>query len=142
MANNSDQRDLLRELVVAAVQLTDIPLTRVKFPNAPFTTPNNETWLRASWLPGVAEFWSYGVSGSGKNIVAGICQVDIFTPKGQSDKAAYNYADTIAQSMANQQVFEGNFQLDTLQATVRPMEEEDTWFGLMVEVQFRALHIR
>lgn len=142
MANNADQRNLLRVMAIAAIQETDIPLANVKFPNAPFDTPNNETWLRVTWLPGTAEFFSYGPSGTGKNIITGICQIDIFTPKGALDKDAYQYADTISSEMSNNQVFEGAFQLDTLQTTARPMEEESNWYGVMCETQFRAMHIR
>lgn len=148
MANNADQRQLLRTLALTAIQATDIDL--VKFPNMGTinittgqpATPNNQQWIRVSWLPGTAEFWSYGPATKGKNVVVGICQIDIFTPKGDNDKDAYSVADTISANTTNQTLFVGDFQLDTLQCTVRPMEDEDVWFGVMCEIQFRALHIR
>ena len=146
MANNSQQRQILRTLAITAIQQTDIEL--VKFPNMPTINitsgvqvdPNNEKWIRVTWLPGEAEFYSYGTNG--KNIVNGICQVDIFTPKAQNDLVAYSVADVISDNMANQTLFNDDFQLDTLQCTVRPMPDEDNWFGIMCEVRFRAMHLR
>lgn len=148
VANNTDQRNLLRTLALTAIQETDIEL--VKFPNVPTLNitngaqqdPSNEQWIRVTWLPGTAEFFSYGPPGTGKNTVIGICQIDIFTPKSQNDKDAWSVSDIISENMANQQLFEGAFQLDTLQCTVRPMEEEQNWYGVMCEVEFRAMHIR
>jgi hypothetical protein len=137
MPNNVQQRNLLVTLLVNA--LTDAGITKIKVPNAPFTTPENQMWARITLLPGTMEFFSYG---NGKDRVIGVAQIDLFAPKNTGVITSLTKADAISADISHQNLTDSSFQLRTFESTVKPTPDEDNWYGTMIELRFDAFHIR
>ena len=137
MASNLKQRNILTTLLVNAI--TSASITKIKAPNAPFNTPQNELWARITLLPGTLEFFSFG---NGKDRMAGIAQIDLFAPKGSGTITSLTKADAISADISHQDITESGFQLRTFEASVKEKPEELTWYGTMIELRFDAFHIR
>lgn len=74
--------------LVNGVQLSD---SNLKLPNAPFTTPENELWVRLTVINGRGINVQAGKNGTTR--ATGIFVVDVFVPKGSGNKLANNVAD-------------------------------------------------
>jgi len=66
---------------------------KVKWPNAPFTTPNNSPWLRATMV--TPEIIDRDASNCYKEY-QGFFVVDVFYPKSQGSQLALTTAETLA----------------------------------------------
>ncbi len=99
-----------------------------KKPNAPFTTPSNTKWLRATVLPNATD----NVTPDGYKRTFGIFTIDIFYPKGQGDRAQLADAKEI-QSLFDNKEF-GNTK--TWSSSVRTIGEQDAWYLVQVDCEF------
>jgi hypothetical protein len=121
------QADLIKRL------LNNLPSgytkATVKTPNAPFTTPSNSKWLRATVIPFDTE--SDAATGEFK-LTRGLCVVDVFYPKKSGD------ADQMADVQAIRELYEnqtfGNTQCQ--EASITVIGENESWYTVQVNINF------
>ena len=101
----------------------------VKKPNAKFTTPSDEKWLRITVLPGAKN--NVQADGFYKRTF-GICVIDCFYPKDDGDQA--QLADTkLLENLFENQEF-GNTK--TQEAFTQNLGEDGPWYNQQVNINF------
>ncbi len=121
------QQDLINRL------LNNLPAgytaAQVDCPNAPFTTPKNEKWLRVTTNLNPKE--NVQASGSYKRQY-GIFTIDIFYPRASGDLAAIEDSKTISLLYENQNV--GNAKCEAVSPNI--INNNDNWFNVQSDVVF------
>lgn len=121
------QQDLINEL------LNNLPSgyveAQVKLPNAPFTTPKNQKWLRP--VTNLDPKQNVAVGKVYKRQF-GLFTVDVFTPKGSGELEAYTDAQAIAAIYENKNIGAAKCEA----ASANPINSEETWFRVSLDVSF------
>ena len=118
------------ESAVVTHALANMPagMTKLKTPNAKFTTPNAQPWAEIS-------FTNTGTTSQDASgcfaITTGIMNVDIFGTKEQGDKSAKQYAEHFRALFANS--WFGALKLQ--QGNIRPVPDEN-WYKVIVEFDY------
>jgi hypothetical protein len=102
---------------------TGITNAQVKWANAPFVTPNNAPWLRATMISPVVI--DQDASGCYREY-QGQFIVDVFHPKDTGTRAALNMANEIAESL-NRTAFNYSYSIAG-EVEVIGEEESTPWF--------------
>lgn len=103
---------------------------KIKFPNAPFTTPEDDIWVRLTVTKGRGINIAAGYNGLFRT--PGVFIVDIFAPKGSGDREANEIAGQV-DDLYRKQFFD-NIRADETQ--VDSLGEEDAWYQTQVSVFF------
>ncbi|MGB2063509.1 MAG: phage tail terminator-like protein [Marinomonas gallaica] len=115
----------------------------VQWPNLPVQLsgssyqPNNEPWLRITVLS--MEDGVSTLGAGGKDAVIGAMQVDIFTPKGSGDIAAYNIMQEVRGIFARGKVLQHSGQFVRItSAGSRTGTDEQDWYSQIINVEFSS----
>lgn len=129
MSNSADLRAALIQSVLNASLSYPI-----KWPNAPFDTPTNETWLRVTPLYGQPSPLSYNKT----DRIDGVLQIDVFVPKGKGDLTGHQVADEIRQALPvnAEKITSGNVSVQFSSVGVVGENEEDAWYKTIISAQF------
>ena len=100
----------------------------VKLPNAPWTTPSDTKYLRATVLFNE----TVNVTPDAYKRTFGFFVVDVFFPKGSGDKAQLADAKEIQTLFDNQEF--GNTR--TWSASVETIGDTDSWYMVQVTIEF------
>ena len=100
----------------------------VKLPNAPWKTPTNTKYLRATVLFNETA----NVTPDGYKRTFGFFVIDVFFPKGSGDKAQLADAKEIQALFDNKEF--GNTK--TWSASVETIGESDSWYIVQVNAEF------
>ena len=103
---------------------------RISYPNAPFTTPNNQAWARLSIIPTASTNVAVG-GGAAWVRRNGLIVVDVFTPKGSGINANMDICDAVTDLFENTEF--GN--VKTFEADTAKIEDEP-WLGYQVTINF------
>lgn len=122
------EKDLTDHL--AANLPAGIVAARVSYPNAPFITPNNLPWLRATIT--APEVIDRDASGCYREYL-GVFVVDVFYPKSKGSKAATEMADAIAESF-NSKAFAYSY---CPEADVQVIGQEDFWYHVQINAIYQ-----
>lgn len=111
---------------------TILPVTRIKFINAPFTTPNNQNWARVS----INNFGPIDQDASAKyEINQGVFTVSYFVPKGTGYDAAMDMAHAI-KALYTAEIFD-----DVVVTSVLVNEssepESSPWYGINISINYQ-----
>lgn len=100
---------------------------KVKWPNAPFATPNGSPWLRATMV--TPEVIDRDASNCYKEY-QGFFVVDVFYPKSQGSQAALSTADTLADTF-NRVAFSYSFSINA-DVSIIGEESNTPWYHVQV----------
>lgn len=101
----------------------------VKKPNAKFTTPKDNKWLRITVIPGAKN--NVHAGGQYKRTF-GLCVIDVFYPKDSGDQTQLADVKLIQALYENLEV--GNAKC--LEAEVINAEDEGIWYNQQVNINF------
>lgn len=110
-----------------------IPLTRVKFPNAQFTTPNNLSWIRIN-SPinnGPIEQDASGCY----EINSGFLVISTFFPKGSGSQNAMKVAHQI-KALYTAKIL-GDVAVISVIVSPTPEPESSPWYGCNTQINFQ-----
>lgn len=111
---------------------TALPVTRVKFINAPFTTPNNQNWARVSTSAPVI----IDTDASGKyEINQGIFTISYFVPRGTGYDAAMDMAHQI-KALYTAEIFD-DLVVNSVTVGESPEPESSSWYGVNISVNYQ-----
>ena len=102
---------------------------RVKLPNAPFDTPDNESWLRVTM--NLAPKENVQASGSYKRQL-GIFTVDIFMPKESYSNSGLSTFNEIKSIYENQRI--GIVECEVVSPNI--VGEDGSWYNIQADVNF------
>lgn len=123
-------RDTLTQALVAANLSYPI-----KWPNAPFNTPNNAVHLRMTLISIGDEPRTLGAQGRNQN--DGVLQVDVFAPKNSGDIALYNAVDDVLGVYSSGKDLSYNGRVIRINSvTDRQGTDDSSWFHRIIEVNF------
>ena len=111
---------------------TGITESQVKWPNAPFTTPNNSTWLRATVI--TPEVIDRDASNCYKEY-QGLFVIDVFAPKNQGSRSALSIADEIANTF-NKVAFPYSFSINA-DVSIIGEETNSAWYHVQVNSTYQ-----
>lgn len=102
---------------------------KIKYPNAPFTTPKNDKWLRITMIDGIKA--NVAAGGCWKR-TQGILAIDVFYPVDTGSKAQLTDVKLIQALYENKQI--GNAKC--LEADVNIIGESDAWYIVQVQINY------
>lgn len=113
----------------------------IKWPNAPFDTPNGEPWLRVNILLNQPAQTTIG--SNGKDRINGFMQIDIFVPKGAGHKVPTQIADEINTNLKSGDNLASNGQkLRVVSVGSRQGTEDSVWYHQILRVDFYTQYTR
>lgn len=113
----------------------------IKWPNKPFTTPNNAPWVRITILNMGDSPVTLG--SGGYNDRTGLMQVDIFVPKGSGDLTATTTTDTVKNIFKTGAKLTHSGQTVRINsAATRTGTDEQEWFSRIIDVDFTSYEMR
>ena len=129
MSNSADLRTALIQSILNASLSYPI-----KWANAPFDTPTNETWLRVTPLYGQPQPYSMTTT----DRIDGVLQIDVFVPKGKGDLIGHQVADEIRQALPvnAEKITQGAVSVQFLSVGVSGEDVEDAWYKTIISAQF------
>lgn len=132
---NTDNDLAIVESKLITRLLSNLPVgitaARVHVPNANFTTPNNQSWLRCS----MSNFGPIDQDASGcYEVNSGIFTIGIFYPKGVGSQAALTLAKTI-KSLYTAEIFD-DLVVESVRVSPTPEPDNSSWYGVNVSVNY------
>jgi len=124
------------EITNALIQkILDGSLTQpIKWPNAPFTQPENSVWLMVSIMQGNSD----SVTLAETDVITGILQIDIYQPKLSGRNEAYTVANTIENLFTKKlPILVNNDKLWTLSVSAGNGQDEKDWYRHKIEITFK-----
>lgn len=100
----------------------------LKKPNAPFDTPTNTKWLRATVLFDEAD----NVTPDLYQRIFGIFVIDSFIPKGSGDQAQLADAETLRATFQNVEFG----QTKTQETSIQTIGETESWYHVQISTNF------
>jgi hypothetical protein len=128
MANSplETQKDLIKRL------LANLPAgfttSTIKLPNATFTTPTDDKWLRATVLFDEAA----NVTPDNYQRIFGIFVIDSFVPKGSGDQAQLADAELLRTTFQNVEFG----QTKTQETSIQTIGETESWYQVQISTNF------
>lgn len=111
---------------------TTLPATRIKFINAPFTTPNNQSWARVS----TSEPVIIDMDASGKyEVNQGIFTISYFVPRGTGYESAMNMAHAI-KALYTAEIFD-DLVVNSVTVGESSEPESSPWYGVNISVNYQ-----
>jgi hypothetical protein len=112
---------------------TGIISANVKYPNANFTTPNNQPWAR---LESPQSFGPISTDASGcYEINDGVFRVSLFWPKGSGSTAAMTAAHEVKE-LYGQPDYD-DVTITSVVVSPTPEPDDSLWFGVRINVNFQ-----
>lgn len=107
--------------------------SNIKYPNAPFTTPNGSPWIRITtpYNFGVVETDASGCY----EINSGAFIISVFTPKGSGSISALSIAHQIKSFYTARNI--GDIVINTVVVSPTSEPESSPWFGVNITVNFQ-----
>lgn len=102
---------------------------QIKYPNAPFNTPNNKPWLRVTTIP---EPTSNVEAGGGYQRTYGIFVIDCFYPVERGSKKQHQDLEHFKSLFNNQEFGIAKCQ----EAYINRVGEDGDWYNLQLNVNF------
>jgi len=132
----SRQLDVQQAAIAALITAVngDYP---IKLPNRPFVTPET-TWLRFSYLPNQPVQVALGANG--KDVIAGVFQVDVFAPKGSGRNGPLGIVDYLCNSAFKSGL---RYTINDGEVLIRSSGltntlEDTAWYQLIITIEFTA----
>lgn len=109
-----------------------LPKSRVKFINAPFVTPNAQSWARVD----INNFGPVDQDASGAyEINQGIFTISYFVPRGTGSQAAMNMAHAI-KALYTAEVFD-DVVITSVIVSPSPESESSPWYGQNISINYQ-----
>lgn len=115
--------------------LANIPsgyeLSRIKLPNAPFTTPKNKKWLRATIINGARN--NVQATGNWRR-TTGVMVVSVFVPVETGYKAQLADIQALTSTFENKEFGVAN--VKTTEAEAQAVDEPGPWYTMNLNINF------
>jgi Bacteriophage related domain of unknown function len=110
--------------------------TVIAWPNVPFTPPATASWLKVDFIWGQGSVMTKGAGGL--DLVTGVLQLAIFSPKDTGDGASDALAES-ARAMVNRFRFGSPNESVMFGAASGPVKQfEESWRSVIVSAPFRV----
>ncbi len=129
MSNAVNLSNALIESVVGAAITQPI-----KWPNAPFNTPNGSPWVRVTPMYSVPTQLTY----SGTDELIGVLQIDVFDVPDAGDLLGAQISDQIRQAFPQDgnKITSGGVSVQFSSIGIKGSGADGTWYKTMIEARF------
>lgn len=130
----------IKNALVNGILAVNLPYP-TQYDNSPFTTPNNQPWLRVQILSIDDEVVTLG--DGGRNRRQGLLRITVFTPKGSGVNLSYSTVDDIRAVLKSGAELTHNGQVLRINsASNRAGTDEDAWYSRIIDVDFYTFEKR
>lgn len=124
--------------LIQKIESLGLPYPR-KYPNAPFTTPTNTSWVVVSFLLGDGDMLDLAHTDE----IIGIVQLDVYSPKASGRSAGYQVADIVEAGFSKKVRLTGaGYAINVTSVAAGNGTDEESWHRNRIEVNLRIFRTR